>query len=504
MNIAFIHYHLKPGGVTRVIEQQSEICTKKGWNYCILAGENPMGLPNVIVLPELHYDIHRSSSSAGETGAASLLVGENKAASLLADEIISKIRAFFSAEPQILHIHNATLAKNSNLLPALRLLQEKGLRLFLQLHDFAEDGRPGIYSDAPYPANVHYGYINSRDGEYLLRSGIPRHFLHAIPNLVSRPPGNPNSFRQTSGRRIMALYPVRGIRRKNLGEIVLLATLLDNLEIGITLPPNNPADRPSHDFWKSTAATICAPVKFEIAAEIGFEAAIERADFFISTSVQEGFGFAFLEPWTIGKSVAGRKIPYVHKDFESAGMDMPWFYDGIPIPRDIIDMDDFRAKWLKEARKRLGRFRIALQNQGLNAGAEKTRVLESGLPQIFRREFELHKSMDFARLDRENQARVVHRCAESNAVKRALLEASPILHSAPFNGRIEECRDIAAANNRQVAAAYGEEKYSSRISRIYAAVASQDPQVPPRKYMDKEKLLFLYLDPARMFLISAD
>jgi glycosyltransferase involved in cell wall biosynthesis len=45
----------------------------------------------------------------------------------------------------------------------------------------------------------------------------------------------------------------------------------------------------------------------------------------ISTSVMEGFGFGFLEPWCAGKVAIGRRVP-VMNDFILAGMRMSHFY----------------------------------------------------------------------------------------------------------------------------------------------------------------------------------
>lgn len=181
MKIAFLHYHLIPGGVTRVIQQQTGICEQMGWQYCILAGENPLNLPNTVIIPELHYDIHRSRSSSGSPSAI-----------YLADTIENSTAEFFQDtdhDDLIIHVHNATLAKNSDLLPALQILQKRQYRLFLQLHDFAEDGRPAVYSAADYPPNAHYGCINSRDLHFFSLTGLPDDRLHSIPNLVSPLPG---------------------------------------------------------------------------------------------------------------------------------------------------------------------------------------------------------------------------------------------------------------------------------------------------------------------------
>jgi hypothetical protein len=40
----------------------------------------------------------------------------------------------------------------------------------------------------------------------------------------------------------------------------------------------------------------------------------------LTTSLKEGFGFSFLEPWTAGIPVAGRRLEAVCLDFEDEGV----------------------------------------------------------------------------------------------------------------------------------------------------------------------------------------
>ena len=51
------------------------------------------------------------------------------------------------------------------------------------------------------------------------------------------------------------------------------------------------------------------------------------SDLVISTSINEGFGFAFIEPWVAGTPLIGRKIPKVTNDFENNGIDLSMLYD---------------------------------------------------------------------------------------------------------------------------------------------------------------------------------
>lgn len=58
------------------------------------------------------------------------------------------------------------------------------MKLFLQLHDFAEDGRPLAYFPDEYVPDCHYGVINSRDYSIFLKAGFKKDGLHKIFNIV--------------------------------------------------------------------------------------------------------------------------------------------------------------------------------------------------------------------------------------------------------------------------------------------------------------------------------
>ena len=517
MKIAFIHYHLKPGGVTRVIQQQVAICGQLGWQYCILAGDNPLNMPKVVIIPELRYDIHRSDPSSPQSAV------------LLAENMERGIRSLFqdlssTDSADIIHVHNATLAKNSDLLPAIHVLAERGRNIFLQIHDFAEDGRPSVYSAADYLASIHYGCINSRDRSYLSRIGLPAAQLHSIPNLVSPLPGAvppakhaqskpvgtllqskpPQRGRKLKNRRF-ALYPVRGIRRKNIGEIVLLSQLIDNIDFGITLEPNNVVDMPSYHFWESLVAEIHAPIEFNIADSRGFEAALAMTDFFISTSVQEGFGFTFLEPWTVKKCVAGRLIPHLWKDFTEAGVKMEWFYTGIPIPVDEIDMDSFCHCWLTEARDRFNRFAAVLKHQKLYQAAERVRRDAEKLEDCFTELYGSRYEVDFGRLDLKNQARVIRRAAASPQFAEGIRNSVPQLLACPFSSCTATDMAMVEHNHQQVYKIYGNKQYQQRMQNIYESIMKyvEKERMPVGGCLDKEVLLQAFLDPANIFLVTS-
>ena len=170
MNIAFIHYHLKTGGVTSVLKQQVETL-RDVCDILVITGvlaESPFP-SDMVHIPELGYD-----------KAGAIPEDPEDVAESVCEAIFSK----WKDGCDVIHVHNATLAKNRNFLKILKVLQKKGMKLFLQLHDFAEDGRPLAYFPDEYVPDCHYGVINSRDYSIFLKAGFKKDGLHKIFNIV--------------------------------------------------------------------------------------------------------------------------------------------------------------------------------------------------------------------------------------------------------------------------------------------------------------------------------
>jgi len=61
------------------------------------------------------------------------------------------------------------------------------------------------------------------------------------------------------------------------------------------------------------------------------------SDLVITTSVLEGFGFSYIEPWLVNRAVIGRSIPFLTPDFQAAGMKLGHLYSAL-----IVDGHDFK------------------------------------------------------------------------------------------------------------------------------------------------------------------
>ena len=171
MKIAFIHYHLKPGGVTTVLRQQVEAILDD-CEALVLTGSNPeSSFPcDIVNISGLGYDRPKKNKISPEDVAASIIKAINKK---------------WKNGCDVVHVHNPTLAKNRDFIKILKALQNRTVKLFLQIHDFAEDGRPlSYFSDDEYVADCHYGVINSRDYDILLKAGLKVEGLHKIFNTI--------------------------------------------------------------------------------------------------------------------------------------------------------------------------------------------------------------------------------------------------------------------------------------------------------------------------------
>lgn len=504
MNIVLLHFHLKPGGVTRVIEEQAAACRLLGFHYLILAGDNQAQLENVRILSQLDYDIHRDSFPAG--GDSPRPAEESLA---LADAIQAESHKFFGREPDIYHVHNPLLGKNDILLPALEILRDRAQSLILQIHDLAEDRRPQVYLAQGYPDRVHYAFLNSRDHARFLRAGLPEDLAHILPNQVSNlaqgrereKARQRNGDHASQSEAAYLLYPVRAIPRKNIGEVLALSILFEELEVWITLPPNNPAHIPVYEGWKSLARETGAPIRFEAGLGRNFAEILTGSRAVLSTSVQEGFGFAFLEAWTLGIPVFGRDIPAVTRDFRAQGLDLSTLYPSLLVPASSLD-PGFRERWILGAREQLAWFSRNSNSNGETARVLK--VLEDDLDAAYERIFS-EPSLDFGRLDRRAQEGIIRELARpGSGLRQEIRDLNPKIRDmeeqlgerAKSGARWQELEKMIEANRIRVLEVWGIQERSKDLARLYRRVL--EGKAGPFR-LDKASLLEDYLGPAQYY-----
>jgi len=436
LKIAFIHYHLKTGGVTTVLRQQIESILDT-CDLLVLSGEPPKSpFPcDVVHIPGLGYDISGRNMMEPER---------------IATAIIEAIHLKWNDGCDLVHVHNPILKKNANFLKILNVLKEKGLKLFLQIHDFAEDGRPMSYfGEEEYIEDCHYGVINSRDYHILLETGLKKEGLHKIFNIIT--PFHFNTKDVILKNYI--LYPIRAIRRKNIGEAILLSLFFKNeAPLVITLPPNSPADINSYEGWKTFVIENDLNVIFEAGLTHKFSDLVLSSDFLITTSITEGFGFSFLEPWTAEKYLWGRKLPDICQDFEQNSIRLNHLYTRLDVPMNWIDNDRLFYTWKSGMQKASAIFGKTIDDILIKTAYEKVTA---------------NDVIDFALLNEPFQIKIISAVLSSRSNRKKLIRLNPFLSNP---GSVSNKDELIQHNMQAVLFNYNRSKYREKLIDIYTKV----------------------------------
>jgi glycosyltransferase involved in cell wall biosynthesis len=484
MRVALVHYHLQHGGVTRIICHVQKALYRRGISSVVLIGKPPTFQVNGTfrVVPGLQYEADRPQLGVGE------LVAQMRRAATAA----------LGGSPDLWHVHNHSLGKSLLLPLALRQLAEEGEHLLFHIHDFAEDGRPANYramldrmgegrSDVlaaqlyPQGDHLHYAVLNNRDYQYLQEAGLPRDQLHLLPNPVDLglvegedPPA--------AGIPPLWLYPTRAIRRKNLGEFLLWSALgPKGTWFATTSGPENPAEQPRYQRWKQVAAELGLPVQFEMVGpdSYGFVDLLRMADVAMTTSVAEGFGMAFLEPWILGTPVCGRNLHEVTDQFTGDGLHLSGCYERLDVPME----------WLGEAQVRQAALSGLTQNLAAYGRKPEPGDLERVLKGWIR-----DGRIDFGRLNEAMQEQVITKVVRQQA-QAALMSPASLPEITTLTGALAE-------NRRILHQSYSICQYGDWLEAIYQRVASA--QTTPCGQLNGEILLDRFLAPGRLTLLRVD
>ena len=485
LRVAIIHYHLRTGGVTRIIQHAASALAQEGIETIVLAGE-----PAVVAV-------------AGAKGVAAVAgLGYNESGGSprrLVEKLEAAARRLLGAPPDLWHFHNHSLGKNPSVPLAVQHLAERGDRLLLQIHDFAEDGRPENYrllldqlgggdigklGTCLYPqcGNVHYAALNNRDLRFMASAGVSRNRLHFLPNAVCLEPTARSMAKEGAARQNrLFLYPTRAIRRKNLGEFLFWAAASGGCDrFAVTLAPKNPRARPIYERWVHFAQSLCLPVEFNIAAKRkeSFAELLQLADAIATTSMAEGFGMSFLEPWLAGRPLVGRNLPEITGDFEAAGLDLSTLYARLDVPLEWIGKETLRKRidcGLRDFFQAYGRKPVSNAAECAFASFVESEMV------------------DFGRLDEPLQEQIVQRIWET-AGDRKRTQPS-------FLQRHGEAKSVIEQNRQAVTSEFGLERYGKRLFGIYERVVNSDTS--PCDDLSAEKLLGDFLAPERFSLLRA-
>jgi glycosyltransferase involved in cell wall biosynthesis len=512
MNVAILHYHFNRGGVTQVVLNHLQALDR------ILPGSER------IKVALIHGGRSSGITDTQVSGFRSLDVSMHSFASLdyddeipideesLASELLALLEnAGFPPKSALLHVHNHSLGKNVALPGAIRRLSLAGYRSLLQIHDFAEDLRPDNYrkiaksADAherapsmtlyPQAAQIHYAVLNRRDYNVLDDAGVPDANLHLLPNAAGDFGELPSRAltRQKLEKQFgippdatYILYPVRGIRRKNLGEVLLWSALApQGCFVGVTLAPLNPLEQVAYRHWVQLGEELDLPCMFATGGENGleFKENLAAADLILTTSVAEGFGMVFLEAWLAGRNLVGRDLPEITADFVDAGIKLETLYPQLLIPVDWVGADDLREPLTHALNHLLDCYGIASSSRDSTLDQQLSSLLQTG-------------NIDFGMLDSSLQTRVIRMVLADGGLKEQLFELNPKL----LNAINPEADEMTIADNADVVRKiYSLEASGKRLKQLYDCVMESDVETDVQTLAHPDRILNTFLDVTRLY-----
>lgn len=473
LRVAILHFHLRPGGVTRIIEMAWAALREQEIDVLVISGETPpptcrIPAGEIAVAPQLAYGVDAGRAEA------------------LGAEVEGAMRSRWGGPADVIHLHNHALGKNFALPLAAAHWAAEGRALVLHIHDFAENGRPANYrqlltqlggatklGQALYPIGprVAYAVLTSADRKKLATAGLLD--CHLLPNPVSLPASGAKVDKSRLGAERLIVYPTRAIRRKNVGEALLWATQVEAGEkIVLTVAPHTEADLAIYERWKALAEELRLPIVFGAQAFTGRSTVdfLLAAEVCLTTSVAEGFGMAFLEPWMAGCPVTGRDLPASTNDFREAGVML----------NDLYTRLEVTVENRAEIESAIERAVASLcEAYGMAVTAEFVR---QALDAVFH-----GPQADFGRLNEAAQEAVIRRVA-----------AGQLEVAVP---KVSRGSDQIASNKRVIDESYSLRSYGERLGRLYKELA--EAKGSATGHLDAGKMLRANLDFGDFFALRA-
>lgn len=383
MKLIVVHYHLRPGGIRRIIElatphvaralRASSVTLACGevndqaWNEGFTRALQPVPV-KFVVQPTFNYlsEQHRPPTGLRQTMVAAL------------DQLLAE------ATPQncLVWAHNLGIARNLLLSVELaRACEQRGVRLLSHHHDWWFDNRwlrwpemrrSGVrtLADAaravfPAHATIRHIGINRSDARVL-----QRHFgrrARWVPNLTTRAAPPDQSRVRMTQRWLRSrlgvpdapvwLLPCRLLRRKNIAEALLLTRWLRPDAWLVTTGGVSSRDEQSY-FRKLSLAARRNGWPLRLAVLDGSASSrrtpsvaelLAASECVLLTSVQEGFGLPYLEAAAAARPLIARSLPNIAPDLDRFGFRFPQTYDEINVHTDLFD-------WPNELDRQRGHF----------------------------------------------------------------------------------------------------------------------------------------------------
>lgn len=358
MRIAFVHYNFGPDGVTRVVLNNVKGIKRRHPNFeIVLAGSS-------FQLEDSDLFTTRTIEGLDDQLYPASLNELRFNAEVLYRRILDGIE-----DADLTIVENPTIGIYPMATVAYKMLAESNRKnIAYRVHDQIEDRSAplnymkminGGYEELVYPEDVKYLFVNS-DSERKVKS-IADVETHLIPNSVVEEDFKEDNHEVLDAFRKqliddeilkkdqqIVLYPVRICERKNVAEAILNTALLsrisgDDYKLIVTMREDRfPRDRQHRNELETVAQEKNIDVMlgginkkyhfFGDGGEANGSPKYDLKDLFgisdivMTTSMLEGFGYCFLEPFLAEKPLIGRSLDSVVMDMERNGVNLSNLY----------------------------------------------------------------------------------------------------------------------------------------------------------------------------------
>lgn len=388
VNLVIVHYHLRPGGIRRVLElavphllrhfggriRSIVVATgearDRAWNerFTRQAGDTPV---RFFVEPSFGY-------ASEQRPPAQSLPGRIRAA-------LNRLLAGPDREDTVVWAHNLGVGRNLVLTRELaRACQRHGIALLAHHHDWWLDNRWQRWPELrrfgtrtlaaaartvfPEAAGVRHLTINQADTR-LLQPHLGRRVAW-LPNLMDRSERPaPTRVRAAAAwlrhhldetRAPAWILPCRLLRRKNVAEALLLVRWLRPEAWLVTTGGVSSADETAYANRLAAAARRHGwPLRLGLLAgnapdQPTVPELLAASECVLLTSIQEGFGLPYLEAAAAGRPLIARSLPNIAPDLYHFGFRFPQSYGEVRIAPDLFDWRSERTRQRRLFRRWLG------------------------------------------------------------------------------------------------------------------------------------------------------
>ena len=379
-NLLVVHYHLRPGGVRRIIELALPHIDSTGLapleSVTLASGE----MPDAAWREDLMRALQGTRLRFICEPAFRYLSEQRSRPEMIRRRIRSALEGLNETVPPaqtLIWAQNLGLARNLILSDELAAFSaQHGLALLSHHHDLWFENRWARWSEmrtygfrslssvarASFAAGARVCHItiNRLDNAVLSKHLGSR--AKCLPNLAQRDRAASRAHTRAAHHWLSSqlgddapvwIFSTRSLRRKNLAEAVLLTRWLRPEGWFVTTAGVSSREEQGYARRLEAAARRGKwRVRFRLLAEAnGSAPAIgdlaTASEVMLLTSAQEGFGLPYLEAAALRKPLIARRLPNVVPDLLELGFSFPHLYEEILIAPGLLDLKTERARQQK-------------------------------------------------------------------------------------------------------------------------------------------------------------